>query len=89
MTTTTTTDPDMLEAVGKTCDMLRARAALLASLDPEDLRRSHRLALALSEVLDALGELHQTDPAQPDPFTAGFLEGWKWPPGDNPAEFKG
>ncbi len=41
--------------------ILLERLPLLASTDPADQARAHRLALAVAEVLDAEGELMEQD----------------------------
>lgn len=73
-------DPEMLEACDLAARVLIERRALLASLDPAEQARAHRLTLALAELIAADRELTERETAaapQASPLLEGFAAAWR------------
>ena len=85
----TQTDPEMIEAVELARRILHDRRTLLASRNPAEQARAHRLIVAMTEVIDAGRELidqdHAAEPGRMErlaheTFAAGVREGLALPP---------
>lgn len=74
------TDPEMIEVCDYAARVLVKRRALLASRDPADEARAHRLTLAIAELIAADRTLTEQEtaaaPPRP-PLLEGFAEAWR------------
>lgn len=73
-------DTDMLTACDHAARVLTERRALLASRDPADQARAHRLTLALAELIAADSELTEQETAaapKASPLLEGFAAAWR------------